>query len=76
MTCPFCGALQVSGNHLTKHPMTVRVIDKRDRKDGRIRRRRECLACGQRYSTLEVVQQPSAWEGLSVVFAGGAEGQA
>lgn len=40
MNCPFC-----------QHPDT-RVTDSRPDSDG-IRRRRECLACGQRFSTIE-----------------------
>src|SRR3989304_3710232 len=40
MNCPFCG-----------HPET-KVVDSRDWAEG-IRRRRECLACGQRFTTVE-----------------------
>lgn len=40
MNCPFCG-----------HPET-KVIDSRDWAEG-IRRRRECLACGRRFTTVE-----------------------
>ncbi len=43
MNCPFCG-----------HTDT-RVTDSRPDDDG-IRRRRECLACGRRFSTLERVE--------------------
>ncbi|MCR4438909.1 MAG: transcriptional regulator NrdR [bacterium] len=42
MKCPFCG-----------HPDT-HVIDSRTRGDGQfVRRRRECLACGKRFTTKE-----------------------
>src|ERR1022692_2093507 len=42
MTCPFCGFKQ------------DRVIDSRESKEGEvIRRRRECLACGRRFTTYE-----------------------
>lgn len=43
MNCPFCG-----------NPGS-RVTDSRPEEDG-IRRRRECLACGRRFSTLERVE--------------------
>ena len=43
MQCPYCG---YSDSH---------VIDTRDAGDG-IRRRRECLQCGLRYTTYERVQ--------------------
>lgn len=43
MRCPFCG------NEEDK------VLDTRVQKDGGIRRRRECLSCKSRYSTLETV---------------------
>ena len=43
MRCPYCG-----------HPES-RVIDSRDAAEG-IRRRRECLLCGLRFTTLELVQ--------------------
>lgn len=43
MKCPFCG------NEDDK------VLDTRVQKDGGIRRRRECLSCKSRYSTLENV---------------------
>lgn len=33
------------------------VIDTRVQPDGTVRRRRECLACGQRVSTVETVVQ-------------------
>ncbi len=46
MRCPFCG----SGEN--------RVIDSRLSKDGgAIRRRRECLACGKRFTTYEFVEE-------------------
>jgi transcriptional repressor NrdR len=42
MNCPFCRGLE------------VRVIDSRDTDNGQaIRRRRECTACGQRFTTFE-----------------------
>jgi transcriptional repressor NrdR len=42
MTCPFCG-----------HPED-RVVDSRESKEGEaIRRRRECAACGKRFTTYE-----------------------
>ncbi len=41
MKCPFCGHTD------------DRVLDTRVQKDGAIRRRRECLKCRGRYSTLE-----------------------
>lgn len=45
MHCPFCG-----------HDQT-RVVDSRLANEGRqIRRRRECLACGVRFSTLETAE--------------------
>ena len=46
MHCPFC-----------QHEDT-RVIDSRVSDDGAtIRRRRECEACGERFSTLETIEQ-------------------
>jgi len=45
MNCPFCE----SGN--------TRVTDSRP-DEGAIRRRRECLACGQRFTTIERVELP------------------
>ena len=45
MKCPFC------------HNGENRVIDSRISKDGdAIRRRRECLGCGKRFTTYEVVE--------------------
>ncbi len=41
MNCPNCGSLQ------------VKVVDSR-RKEASISRRRECLDCGKRFSTIEV----------------------
>lgn len=47
MRCPFCGSRK------------DRVVDTRSSKGGRAtRRRRECLACGQRYTTYEAVELP------------------
>ncbi|MFN3453594.1 MAG: transcriptional regulator NrdR [Pseudobdellovibrio sp.] len=43
MRCPFCGHTE------------DKVLDTRVQKDGGIRRRRECLSCKSRYSTLENV---------------------
>ncbi len=43
MKCPFCGDSE------------DKVLDTRIQKDGGIRRRRECLSCKSRYSTLETV---------------------
>ena len=43
MRCPFCGHSE------------DKVLDTRIQKDGGIRRRRECLSCKSRYSTLETV---------------------
>ena len=45
MKCPFCGAVD------------SKVIDSRPADDSaRIRRRRECLACGKRFTTYEIVE--------------------
>ena len=43
MKCPFCGHAE------------DKVLDTRVQKDSGIRRRRECLSCKSRYSTLETV---------------------
>jgi transcriptional repressor NrdR len=43
MKCPFCGHTE------------DKVLDTRVQKDSGIRRRRECLSCKSRYSTLETV---------------------
>jgi len=43
MKCPFCAHSE------------DKVLDTRVQKDGGIRRRRECLSCKSRYSTLETV---------------------
>lgn len=45
MKCPFCGF------------DNSRVIDSRPTED-RKRRRRECLSCGKRFTTYEIVEQP------------------
>ncbi|HOL70640.1 MAG TPA: transcriptional regulator NrdR [Bryobacteraceae bacterium] len=46
MTCPFCG-----------HPQD-KVVDSRESKEGDvIRRRRECLACGRRFTTYERIDE-------------------
>jgi transcriptional repressor NrdR len=56
MRCPFCGNLE------------DKVIDSRSSKDGAvIRRRRECLDCGERFTTYEQVESLS----LSVVKGDG-----
>jgi transcriptional repressor NrdR len=45
MRCPFCGNVD------------DRVVDTRASKEGRaIRRRRECLACGKRFTTYESIE--------------------
>lgn len=52
MRCPFCGHQE------------DKVVDSRTAQDGRaVRRRRECLACGRRFTTYEYVENLS----LSVV---------
>ena len=46
MLCPFCG-------HLTD-----KVVDSREGKEGHaIRRRRECLSCGRRFTTYERIDE-------------------
>lgn len=46
MRCPFCGAIE------------DRVVDSRESRDsGTIRRRRECLGCGRRFTTYEKVEE-------------------
>ena len=46
MKCPFCGSLE------------DKVTDSRDAKDNTaIRRRRECLKCGQRFTTYEYIEK-------------------
>ncbi|MCD6336459.1 MAG: transcriptional regulator NrdR [Candidatus Latescibacterota bacterium] len=48
MRCPNCGSLE------------DRVVDSRSSREGReIRRRRECLACGKRFTTYEYVEDAS-----------------
>lgn len=47
MRCPFCGA----------EGKNVKVIDSRS-SEGKKRRRRECLQCGKRFTTYEVVEKP------------------
>ena len=45
MKCPFCGGFD------------SKVVDSRPTEDGeRIRRRRECVGCGKRFTTFEVVE--------------------
>ena len=44
MKCPFCGFEE------------SKVIDSRPTDEGqRIRRRRECLSCGKRFTTYEII---------------------
>ncbi len=46
MKCPFC-----------KKPQQTKVVDSRTIKDGRsVRRRRECLKCGERFTTYEELE--------------------
>ncbi len=46
MRCPFCGHLE------------SKVVDSRSSKEGdSIRRRRECLKCGRRYTTYERIEE-------------------
>jgi transcriptional repressor NrdR len=48
MRCPYCGSNE------------DKVVDSRDSREGRaIRRRRECLKCGKRYTTYEMVEEIS-----------------
>ena len=45
MKCPFCGGFD------------SKVVDSRPTEDGeRIRRRRECIGCGKRFTTFEIVE--------------------
>lgn len=45
MKCAFCGHLE------------SKVVDSRQTEDGlKIRRRRECLACGSRFTTYEIIE--------------------
>ncbi|HAK89925.1 MAG TPA: transcriptional regulator NrdR [Nitrospiraceae bacterium] len=47
MKCPFCGSVE------------DKVIDSRSSKEGDVvRRRRECLKCGQRFTSYERVEDP------------------
>ena len=46
MKCPFCNETD------------TKVIDKREAGDAAIRRRRECLECGKRYTTYERIETP------------------
>ncbi|MFA5645225.1 MAG: transcriptional regulator NrdR [Candidatus Ratteibacteria bacterium] len=46
MKCPYCGFLN------------DKVVDSREREDGQqIRRRRECLKCGKRWTTYEEIEE-------------------
>lgn len=46
MKCPYCGFLN------------DKVVDSREREDGQqIRRRRECLQCGKRWTTYEEIEE-------------------
>jgi len=48
--CPFCGETD------------IKVVDSRDSETGEaIRRRRECLGCGKRFTTYERVEVPSLY---------------
>ena len=50
MRCPYCDADKES----------LKVIDSRTCEGGRsIRRRRECLKCGKRFTTYERIEQPN-----------------
>lgn len=42
MNCPKCGSMQDS------------VVDSRPQEDGSIKRRRKCMACGDRFYTIEI----------------------
>ena len=45
MKCPFCGCFD------------SKVVDSRPTEDNeRIRRRRECIGCGKRFTTFEIVE--------------------
>jgi transcriptional repressor NrdR len=56
MRCPFC------------HHLEDRVVDSRTGREGRaVRRRRECLGCGRRYTTYEYIEERP----LQVVKRGG-----
>ena len=45
MKCPYCGYLE------------DKVVDSRPADEGaRIRRRRECLSCGKRFTTYEMIE--------------------
>jgi transcriptional repressor NrdR len=46
MKCPFCGAAD------------DRVVDSRESREGEvIRRRRECIACGRRFTSYETIEE-------------------
>jgi transcriptional repressor NrdR len=50
LKCPFCGETE------------IKVVDSRDSETGEaIRRRRECLGCGKRFTTYERVEVPSLY---------------
>lgn len=49
MYCPFC------------HAPDTRVVDSRLTPDGRVRRRRECVECRERFTTYEVVELSLPW---------------
>jgi transcriptional repressor NrdR len=56
MRCPFC------------HHLEDRVVDSRTGREGRaVRRRRECLGCGRRYTTYEYIEERP----LQVIKRGG-----
>ena len=61
MKCPFCGYSE------------SKVIDSRPADEGSsIRRRRECLSCGKRFTTYETVESLPmvcfVWDALGVVI--------
>lgn len=50
MKCPFCGA------------MNTKVLESRQTEEGRsIRRRRECVSCGERFTTYERAEKPQLY---------------
>ncbi|MDY6777466.1 MAG: transcriptional regulator NrdR [Candidatus Nanohaloarchaea archaeon] len=59
MNCPYCSE------------GSTKVVDTRDTGENEVRRRRECRACGERFTTYERVESPS----LRVVKQDGSEEQ-
>lgn len=41
---------------MTCHHEESRVMDSRRTEDGKVLRRRKCLACGERFSTVEITR--------------------